>query len=319
MSRALILGGGAPLRRCLAETLAEAGYAVFATARRYRADTAALTHWVGDAADPAGLRGALAEIRPDAVLDFLPLRPERAEALLAPGRHLLACGPASAVTLRAAAPAGAPWTVLRLGTVFAETSLPFGAVAGRTVAWRAARGLPTPIPAGLLDRRAPLTWGWDAAALIARALLNPKVYGRTLPAATAERLTWRDVLAVYRSELGATAAECPPAAYLRALRPRGRLTGRPIDNRALLAATGLRSADLAPVRAALAFAARRCREELADAPVDWALNARLDALAGVRPRGLTAREWAAYRLAAHPRLAHAFGRLAARLGWEAYR
>ena len=43
MSRALILGGGAPLRRCLAETLAEAGYAVFATARRYRADTAALT------------------------------------------------------------------------------------------------------------------------------------------------------------------------------------------------------------------------------------------------------------------------------------
>lgn len=151
---------------------------------------------------------------------------------------------------------GTYWTILRPGITFSRARFQLGTLEADTVCWRSFHGLPVALPREMLGRRTTLTWGKDAAAMIARLTLNPKAFGETFTVASAESHTWREVAALYGEAIGLRVREVPLEAYLRVMGGPyqvryDRLFNRVIDNRKVLAATGLSQADLTPLAEAL--------------------------------------------------------------------
>lgn len=122
--------------------------------------------------------------------------------------------------------------------------------------WRSLHGFPVALPREMLDCQTTLTWGRDVAKMIARLVLNPKAYGEAFTTASAEHHTWRDIAALYAETIGTCLREVSLEDYIRIMGGVyqirfDRLFNRVIDNRKVLAATGLSQTDFTPLAEAL--------------------------------------------------------------------
>ena len=151
------------------------------------------------------------------------------------------------------------WTIVRPSITYSKERFQFGCLEADTVCFRALRGLPVVIPQEMLDIQATLTWGKDVAVMISRLVLNPMAYGEDFNVSTSETHSWREIAAIYQDVLGMRVVEVSLDWYCQLCNRYqvyyDRMVNRIVDNRKVLAATGMSQTDLAPLSVAL-------REEL---------------------------------------------------------
>ncbi len=179
----------------------------------------------------------------------------------------------------------ARWTIVRPGITYSKARFQFGCLEANNVVWRALRGLPLVMPPEMLAKRTTLTWGKDVATMIARLLLRPEAMGEVYTVASSESHTWREVFAIYEKALGATLVECSLEDYIRIVGTRAqvlydRMFERVVDNSKVLAATGLRQADLTPLSEGLTRELEQFKAAAHPLVPAVERNARIDAVLG---------------------------------------
>ncbi len=164
--------------------------------------------------------------------------------------------------LRASGASG--WTIVRPAITYSKKRFQLGTLEAHEWLWRALRGLPVPMAREVLERECTLSWGRDVARMIAGLVGNPAALGEDFNVSTSKHQPWADVLGLYREMLDFEVREVPLEVYERYCcwgDPRlgycpqlryDRLVDRVLDNSKVLAATGMREADLAGVGEGLA-------------------------------------------------------------------
>lgn len=277
--------------------LAERGWEVVSTSRRAREVDSGVSYAVGDAHDPAFLDGLLSErwdaIVDFMVWTTAEFR-ERYEGLLsATGQYVFT----SSYRVYADSPVIAEdsprlldvvgdadylatdeyalskarcedmlfgsrrgsWTIVRPAVTYdgAVGRLQLGVMESGEWLWRAANGVPVPLPAGMLKKQATMSWGGDVAEMIARLVGNPKALGEAFTVSNSDHMTWDEVAEAYRRAL--PSLEIAPCSLAEFERVRGgvyqirydRMFDRVIDNSKVLEATGMDRAELRDMAEAL--------------------------------------------------------------------
>lgn len=119
------------------------------------------------------------------------------------------------------------------------------------------------LPQGARHLAAGVGWAGNVGKMLARLVLNPAACGEDYTLGSAEELTWQDVADCYTDLLGIEFVWVDDQVYLEQATPNtyanhcmlyhDRLLNRRIDNRKVLAATGLTQTDLLPLREALIY------------------------------------------------------------------
>lgn len=177
------------------------------------------------------------------------------------------------------------WTILRPSITYSKRRFQLVTLEASTVIYRMRQRKTVILPQEAMDRQTTLTWAGDFARMVAPLLLNEAAYGETYTIATSEHHIWREVAGMYAEIGGLKYITVDAEAFLRlwsgdtifarAQLYYDRLFDRTIDNAKILAASGLRQADLMPVREGLT-------REIAALPADVdlgasAANERMDA------------------------------------------
>lgn len=120
--------------------------------------------------------------------------------------------------------------------------------------WRALRGIPVPVPHAMLVKQATMTWGGDAARMIALLVGNPKAMGEAFTVSTAEHMAWEQIVSIYQTVVPTLdVRDCDTAGFERAhgaiwqIRY-DRMYNRVVDNTKVLNATGLRQSQFATLQ-----------------------------------------------------------------------
>lgn len=177
------------------------------------------------------------------------------------------------------------WTILRPAITYSKNRFQFGCLEANVVCFRALRGLPVIMPGEMLEQRATLTWGRDVAEMIGRLVLNEKALGEDFNVTTSESHTWREIADVYSRHIGMKVQEVGLEEYCRLCNPYqvkyDRMFCRVLDNSKVLAATGMSQTDIASLERGLGgeLDAFKSRPRFS---LDYALNARIDRLCGIR-------------------------------------
>ena len=188
----------------------------------------------------------------------------------------------------ALAMAGDNWTIVRPAVTYdgSVKRLQLGPMETSLWLWRALKGVPVPVPAGMLTKQATMTYGGDVARMIALLIGNPLAIGERFIVSTSDHMSWRDVANVYESVLPFSLIECDLDAYCRALGTQyqvryDRMFDRVIDNSKVLKVTGLTDENLTPMRVGLARELGICLEA-GDVSLAFGAGAcgRLDRLTG---------------------------------------
>lgn len=156
------------------------------------------------------------------------------------------------------------WTIVRPAITYSQGRFQFGTLEAGEWLWRALQGLPVPMAREVLERECTLSWGHDVARMIAKLLGNSAALGEDFNVSTSKHQTWGKVLDLYNGMLTFEVREvslekyeryccwedrdlgyCPQLRY-------DRLVDRVLDNSKVLAATGMREADLADISEGLA-------------------------------------------------------------------
>ncbi|MBN8215759.1 MAG: NAD(P)H-binding protein [Spirochaetes bacterium] len=179
----------------------------------------------------------------------------------------------------------ANWTIVRPAITYSKRRFQLVTLEAPVVVSRARRGLPVVLPREALSVEATMTWAGDVAEMIARLLLNPSAFRECFTVATAEHRTWGEIAAYYRDLIGLQYVAADTEDYVEILGGSAgsryqltydRLYPRRIDNSKILAVTGLKQAELMPLR-------RGLEKELSALPKDapWpdeaAVLGRMDA------------------------------------------
>ena len=124
------------------------------------------------------------------------------------------------------------------------------------------------LPKEALSVQATMTWAGDVAKMLARLVLNEKAYGEAYTLATAEHHSWGEI-AEYYAEIGGMkyvttdlntymgfrrgeqSEHSPIGIGVRSQVLYDRMAQRVIDNRKILAATGLKQEDFMPLKEGL--------------------------------------------------------------------
>lgn len=185
---------------------------------------------------------------------------------------------------------GSSWTVVRPAVTYdgAVGRLQLGVYEAADWLWRAAKGIPVPMPEGMLSKQATMSRGGDVAEMIARLVGNPAALGEAFTVSGSDHMTWGEVAEAYRSVL--PSLEISPCGLEEFERVRGgvyqirydRMFDRVVDNSKILAVTGMDADGLASMREGLPTALRRCLAGGVPAP-GWGLQGRLDRLVGGCP------------------------------------
>lgn len=183
------------------------------------------------------------------------------------------------------------WTIVRPTVTYdgSKGRLQLGVLEANCWLWRALNKVPVPFPEEMLAKQTTMTYGGDAASMIARLVGNAAALGEAFTVSTSEHLSWLEVAEAYRGVLPFSVKPCSLGAFEDA---RGgiyqirydRMFDRVIDNSKILAATGMSQHEFVGMRDGLTnelstFLARAKRI----APCGIGLNARLDQLVGGWP------------------------------------
>ena len=121
-----------------------------------------------------------------------------------------------------------------------------------------AKGTPLVLPAEARELTAGLDWAGNTGKLIAHLLFKPECIGEAYTVSSAQNLKWSEVADLYTELLGLEIVWEPVSRGLDDWRwPYDRAYDRSIDNRKILAATGLKKEDFTPIREGLVIELRK--------------------------------------------------------------
>lgn len=182
------------------------------------------------------------------------------------------------------------WTIVRPAITYSFLRYQLVTLEAPNTVGRAFAGKKAVLPIQAKEIHATMSWGGDVAKMLAGLLFNEQAFGETYTVATAEHHTWGEIAEYYRDICGLESVWVDKEDYIRIIQPDpyntgarwqleyDRLFDRVMDNSKVLAATGMKQAELMPLYDGL-------RHEIARCPKDhpFAVNERMDAyLAGKR-------------------------------------
>ncbi len=166
---------------------------------------------------------------------------------------------------------GQNWTILRPTVVYCPGRLPLLTWSNNEVALRAYAGRKIVLPREALEKKTTMVWGEDVAKMIGGLMFNPAAKKQIYNIATAETLTWGEVLEHYQKTLGLEAEFCNTEDFFRIITGEApseevltwaknilyydRLYDRSVDNSKVLHDAGLKQEELMPIRKGLTLAA----------------------------------------------------------------
>ena len=166
---------------------------------------------------------------------------------------------------------GKNWTILRPSIVYCPGRVPFLTWSKNEVVLRAYAGKKIVLPREALDKKTTMVWGEDVAKMITGLMFNPVAKKEIYNIATAESLTWGELLEYYQKTLGLEAEFCDTEEFLQIIMREStseiqrnwakfillydRLYDRSVDNSKVLRDAGLKQEDMMPIRTGLSIAA----------------------------------------------------------------
>jgi len=94
------------------------------------------------------------------------------------------------------------FTILRPGPIYASLTMQLVSLLPTLVAQRSFEGKKVVLPEEVMDKHTTMTWGGDAARLIAGLIGNPKALGEAFTISTNEHHTWREVAELFKETMG---------------------------------------------------------------------------------------------------------------------
>ena len=212
------------------------------------------------------------------------------------------------------------WTIVRPAITFSRNRFQFGCLEAWEVCFRSLAGLPVAMPAEMMDKQATLSWADDVARMMERLVLNRRAMAEDFNAATAEHMTWRQISEIYRKGIGMVVRECSLPDYITVIGSRyqvlyDRMFDRVVDNRKVLAATGLTQNDLTPVSEALSRELSAFKQDPHYPVFLVSRLAKMDKVLGTRIplKGLSSGQKLEYLKTLHPFLNNRYFRRAERI------
>ena len=200
------------------------------------------------------------------------------------------------------------WTIVRPSITFSTYRFQLGCLEASTVCFRSLHNLPVPIPSEMLDKQTTLTWAGDVAVLLCRLLFNPQAYGEDFNVVTAEHHTWREIAGYYHKFIGTKIQEISLQDYIDMLgvpwqTKYDRMFDRILDNRKVLAATGIKQTDFTTLEEGLKKELEQFMKKPKLTP-NMILNARMDRLSNTKTplSNQTFANRVRYYLARYPKL-----------------
>ena len=177
------------------------------------------------------------------------------------------------------------WTIIRPGITYSKRRFQLGCLEANTLCYRSFLGLPVAMPREMRLKQTTMTWGRDVALMIARLILNPKAYGEDFNCASAEHHSWDEICRLYKRVIGAEVRDCTVEDYIRIIGNSAqvrydRMFNRVLDNRKVLAATGLKQEELATLNDGLSRELENFRKNPDYQYPNLVINARLDRVLG---------------------------------------
>lgn len=176
------------------------------------------------------------------------------------------------------------WTIVRPAITYSFMRYQLVTLEAPNTVGRAFAGKKAVLPEQAKNVQATMSWAGDVAKMIACLLFNEKACGETFTVSTAEHHTWGEIAGYYNDICGLEAVWVDKEDYIRILDPDryspgarwqleyDRLFDRVIDNSKILAATGMKQSDLAPLYDGLKKEIVRCPRD-----IQWGGNERMDA------------------------------------------
>jgi len=179
------------------------------------------------------------------------------------------------------------WTILRPCITYSSNRFQFGTLEANTVCYRALQGVPVIMAQDILEKQTTMTWGGDAARMIARLALNSKAAGEDFNTVTSEHRTWREIAGYYGEAIGLKVVETGLKEYEKVVGSPyqikyDRIFDRVLDNAKALSATGLESSSFTPLREGLVRELGEFKKAPFNQYSNLELNARMDAVIGSR-------------------------------------
>ena len=156
---------------------------------------------------------------------------------------------------------GEPWTIVRPVISFSHRRLDLFVYSNNEIAEQVEKYGALRLPAWAQELVAGIDWAGNSGKLIANLLLKKEAFGEAYTVSSAQNLTWREVAELYTKLFGYPVTWCSEedfvevypcvTTYKKWLYLYDRKYSRVIDNRKILAATGLCADDFLPVEEGL--------------------------------------------------------------------
>lgn len=153
--------------------------------------------------------------------------------------------------------AGEAWTIVRPVISFSYRRFDLYTYSDNDIWETVASGGTLKLPAEAKEQVAGLDWAGNSGKLIANLFLKPETFGEAYTISTAQNLTWGEVAELYKEQFGLSVEWCDEAEFVKAypcvegikkwLWLYDRKFSRDMDNKKVLAATGLKASDFKPI------------------------------------------------------------------------
>ncbi len=173
------------------------------------------------------------------------------------------------------------FTIVRPSITYGGDRFQLGTMEANEFLIRALNGKTVIFPKEMLSKRAAMTYAGDVGRMIARLVLNADAFGEMYTAASAETVTWNNVLKIYQKILGMQVKQVPLSVYRDVVgRPwqikYDRMLHRIVDNNKILLATGMKQSELMPLYEGLRIELQRFAADPHFKPADEAMQQRMD-------------------------------------------
>lgn len=199
------------------------------------------------------------------------------------------------------------WTIIRPGITYSKRRFQLGCLEANTLCYRSFQGLPVAMPREMRKKQTTMTWGHDVALMIACLVLNPKAYGEDFNCASAEHHSWDEICGLYERLIGTKVRDCTVEDYIRIVGNSAqvrydRMFNRILDNRKVLAVTGLKQEDLSTLKDGLSRELEDFRKNPDYQYPNVAINARIDRILGtsISLQGFSPRQRREYYAVRYP-------------------